>query len=339
MRFTDEDINDPEVMEFLAEQESQWMESPVGVLDRVKKLLLIGDQQSGATLPWNKTHESFRMRPGELTCWAGTNGHGKSQMLGQVMAWLLPTQRVCIASMEMTLEKTILRLLRQCSGQENPTVDFAERWSHWADDRLYLYDQLDNVETTRIIAMINYAAVKLKCEHIVIDSMMKCGVTSEKNDPQKEFVNTLTSLAKMRNIHIHLVHHVRKGTSEYDMPNKYDVKGAGEIVDQVDNLCIVFRNKRKEEDIRNGEDVDAHVPDAWLKIDKQRHGEREDKFSLFFHTPSQQYTPKHGYGAMPWPYPGATILDHTVTTSQENSGRPLGENPAGVSEFPETGFH
>ena len=35
-------------------------------------------------LPWRKTHPDFHFRPAEVTLWAGINGHGKSQIIGQV---------------------------------------------------------------------------------------------------------------------------------------------------------------------------------------------------------------------------------------------------------------
>ena len=37
-----------------------------------------------ALMPWHKTHNLIQFRPGEVTCWGGANGNGKSLVTGQV---------------------------------------------------------------------------------------------------------------------------------------------------------------------------------------------------------------------------------------------------------------
>ena len=39
----------------------------------------------GCYLPWLKTHDHIKLRQGELSIWAGVNGHGKSMLLNQVV--------------------------------------------------------------------------------------------------------------------------------------------------------------------------------------------------------------------------------------------------------------
>ena len=78
---------------------------------------------------------------------------------------------------------------------------------------------------------------------------------------------------------------MRKGESEYKIPNKFDIRGASEIADQVDNIFIIHRNREKEDN--NG---DKDEPDCILKVAKQRHFSWEGKFSLWFHKESGQYT-------------------------------------------------
>lgn len=91
-------------------------------------------------------------------------------------------------------------------------------------------------------------------------------------------------------IHVHLVHHVRKGTSEYDLPNKFGVKGSGSITDQVDNVFMVWKNKKKIDAVQMGETVDdGKEPDAMLICEKQRNGEWEGKVGLWFDRNSWQF--------------------------------------------------
>ena len=44
----------------------------------------IDRQERRAYLPWDKTHNLFQFRPGEVTLWGGVNGHGKSLITGMV---------------------------------------------------------------------------------------------------------------------------------------------------------------------------------------------------------------------------------------------------------------
>ena len=137
--------------------------------------------------------------------------------------------------------------------------------------------------------MCIYAMTVLKIKHIVIDSLMKCGINGDDYNGQKTFVDRLCWAAKTYGGHIHLVHHMRKGRSESDAPDKFDVKGAGEITDMVDNLVIVHRNKEKERAIENGEHVHDGICDTTLIVAKQRHGEWEGKIKLWFHKESQRF--------------------------------------------------
>ena len=123
----------------------------------------------------------------------------------------------------------------------------------------------------------------------MIDSLMKCGIKTDDYNLQKDFVDQLCAIAQDNNCHIHLVHHVRKGDKEGKEPDKFDIRGAGEIADMVDNIFIMHRNKFKERKIEAKQSVDKFVPDASLICAKQRHGEWEGKINLYFHKASQQF--------------------------------------------------
>lgn len=246
---------------------------------------------AGASLPWAKTHEQFRLRPGEVTLWPGFNGHGKSLVLGQIMLHLLREQKVCIASFEMKPITTLARMCRQALGANNPTDDYVRRFCERGGDRLWLYDQHGTVNAERVIAVIYYAAEKLGVNHFVIDSLMKCGIADDDYTGQKRFVDRLCAAAKDTGCHIHLVAHSRKGQDEFSAPGKMDVKGSGSITDQVDNVMTVWRNKRKEQAIAAGK-ADSDMKDQADTIvicDKQRNGEWEGKIGLWFDQASMRF--------------------------------------------------
>ena len=283
--------------DFVGNQESQYITTFAAVSERIVERLRGGTY--GDLLPWHKSHSHVQLRPKEVSIWAGINGHGKSQMTGMVCAWLMRTSRVLIASLEMPIEATAARMIRQCAGVENPADAYIHRWANWTKGRGWVYDQLDSVETSRIFGVIAYAAKELGVNHVFIDSLAKCGVNPDDYNGQKRLIDRMAWMAKTLGIHIHLVHHVRKGEGEAKKPDKFDVKGAGEIIDLCDNLFLVHRNKSKEAKARIGEEVDE--PDASLICAKQRHGEWEGEFALWYHKESMQYTPDNRNIPIPWP--------------------------------------
>lgn len=250
-------------------------------------------------MPWSKTINEFDFRSGEVTLYAGTNGSGKSLITGQIALGLIKQdQKVCIMSFEMKPKRTILRMTRQFSGTDldNPILknkleinnQYLERLKTFSTGKLWLYDQQGTTNSGQVIAVARYCAVELGITHIFVDSLMKCVRGEDDYNAQKAFVDELTALARDHNVHIHLIHHIRKLSSEEVKPNKNDIKGTGAIADQVDNVLLMFRNKAKERKIRNNETVE-NLPDAMLMCEKQRNGEVEDWYNLYYHKDSQQF--------------------------------------------------
>lgn len=250
-------------------------------------------------MPWSKTINDFDFRSGEVTLYAGTNGSGKSLITGQIALGLIKQdQKVCIMSFEMKPKRTIERMLRQFSGTdlENPLLknklevnnQYLERLKKFSTGKLWLYDQQGTTNSGQVISVARYCAVELGITHIFVDSLMKCVRGEDDYNAQKSFVDELTALARDHNVHIHLIHHIRKLSSEEVKPNKNDIKGTGAIADQVDNVLLMFRNKAKERKIRNNEIVE-NKPDAMLMCEKQRNGEVEDWYNLYYHKDSQQF--------------------------------------------------
>lgn len=246
----------------------------------------------GNTLPWDKTHETFRFRMGEVTLWPGINGHGKSQLLGQVVNHLLmQKEKVLIASFEMHPKRTLARMTRQAIGANSPSNEFIRDYANWLIGKLWFYEQMGTVKGDRVIAIIYYGAKELGITHFVIDSLMKCGVDSGDFNAQKVFIDKLCSAARDLNIHIHLIAHSRKGEDEYSPPNKMDVAGSMDITNQVDNVMTVWRNKAKEKLIRTkkASPEDMHKPDCMIICDKQRNGEWEGEIALWMDNASLRY--------------------------------------------------
>ena len=254
----------------------------------VASLLRPGALFGGDALPWPKTHGKFAFRKGEVTLWHGINGHGKSAVTTQVAAYLATQdKKSCLASFEMLPVMTCQRMVKQVAGNGMPTESFAKSFFAAFKGRIWLYDRRDRVDRRALYAVIRYTAIELGVEHFWIDSLMKCVAGEDDYNGQKDFVGDLCSLSHELNIHIHLVHHVRKSGDEKAIPSKFDAKGSGAITDQVDNVLAVWRNKGKEAAIASGKTTDgdggplADKPDFLLICDKQRNGGWEGRIALW----------------------------------------------------------
>jgi twinkle protein len=278
-------------------------------LDEIVQDTISGVKENPILLPWAKTHQDFSYRPGEVTLYAGSNGGGKSLITGQIALGLIKQgQKVCIASFEMKPKRSLERMLRQFSGENIHKPRFMEkdkyisglvnRLKMFSNQHLWFYDQQGTTSAAQVIAVSRYCAKELGVTHVFIDSLMKCVQGEDDYNGQKWFIDELCALARDHNIHVHLIHHIRKLANEEATPNKHDVKGTGAIADQVDNVFLVWRNKKKEHQMSAGAAVDPMTSDAMLMCEKQRNGETEEWYSLWFHKESQQFVEAHDAVAM-----------------------------------------
>ena len=264
-------------------------------------------------LPWEGTQANFEFRKGEVTLWAGQNGHGKSAVTSQVALSLIGQQeKVCIASFEMKPATTLQRMARMWIGMNPYTPEFQsddgikalddlyEQFGEWTDESLWLYDQMGTADTEAVIGMARYCAKELGIGHIFIDNLAKCVKSEDDYNGQKAFMDEMTAIARDYQVHVHVVHHLKKPENEYKLPDKYDSKGSGAIIDLVDNQMLVFRNKLKEDDKKTNGDFakSANDPDQLVLCRKQRNYEGNDEgeptIKLFFSKDSQQYTNRPG---------------------------------------------
>lgn len=235
------------------------------------------------TMLWKKTEGKVNFRPGEVSLWAGVNGHGKSMFLSQVgLDLCYQAERVMVASFEMKPVKQMHRMSRQAYAGSAPTIPFLNTLHAWTDGRLWMYDHVGAVEWRKLIAVMRYAVKEFGITHFVIDSLMKCVPGEDNYNAQKDFVNELCAFAVAHGVHVHLVHHMRKGESEYKAPGKFDIKGAGAITDMVDNVMIIWRDKKAEAEKKGN-------PNCYVSCEKQRNGDFEGRFGFYFDVDSQQY--------------------------------------------------
>lgn len=237
----------------------------------------------GTDQPW------FRFRGGEISVWTGFNGHGKSQMLGQVGLGLLAQgQSICIFSGEMQPARLLKRMTRQATGFAEPAVPFIRKVSRWFDDRLWLFNLTGSADSERLFAVFTYAVRRYGIKTFFIDSLMMISDIPEDGkgclEAQRQFMRKLADFAKRFDAHVHLVAHPRKAMDEKTGPGKQDTAGSGKITNMADNHWSVWANLRDE-----NEPADD-APDAYLEINKQRNGDSQHrKLWLWYDPKSQQY--------------------------------------------------
>jgi len=295
--------------QYLAETDSkQNVKSANLYIPSIKERMRNISKERKLWMPWEKTRESFYYRPGEMTVYAGMNGHGKSQVTAQIaMSLMQQGEKVCMASFEMKPIETIRLMSRMYIGTNPFTEEYQneegfavldalfDKFGEWSNDKLWIYDQMGTTNVETVVGMTRYCGKELGIKHVFIDSLMKVVGSEDDMNGQKQFVGELFSIAKDLQLHIHLIHHIRKPQNEAALPDKYDLKGSGSISDQVDNIFTVWRNKGKEDDMRNagkfGGKSGEH--DGILKCCKQRHyegsGDGEPAIGLWLHKDSAQF--------------------------------------------------
>lgn len=225
--------------------------------------------------------------PGEVTVWAGFNGHKKSMFTSQVALDLCQQRRrVLLASFEMTPGKTLGRMARQAAGVPRPSDEWLGHFEAWSDDKLWIFDHMGRCSPHQTIGLCHYFAEQLRGNDIFIDSLMMVASSEDKMDEQKQFVTDLVRTAQDTNSHIHLVAHCRKppSTGETLPPTRYDIRGTASISDQASNVVLVWANKAKKTALERNPNDEEWIakPDALVIVDKQRHNPFEGKLQLWF---------------------------------------------------------
>lgn len=271
------------------------IKSPSEFFDEVLERITGQNKTFGASLPWVKTHDNLRFRPAEVTMWQGFNGHKKSMVLGYAsLGFIQQEEPVCIASFEMKPASTIARMVKQATGTITPTKKALEKFIQFTDKKLWLYDRMGTVDKEALFGVMYYVADKLGCKHFIIDSLMRVVAGEDDYNGQKDFVTRLCEIAHETNMHIHFVHHNRKG-DETKRAGRYGAKGSGSLSDNIHNALEVFQLP-----VKDGEEKEEGAPDMYIYCDKQREGEWEGAIALWFDPNSLQFLGSPDAGVRAW---------------------------------------
>ncbi len=256
----------------------------------------------------------LEFRPGEVTCWAGYNGHRKSLAIGQAIVDLCTQGEKCLVmSFEMLPAMTLARMCRQVWGVGAPTKRQRDAFMRWTDDRLWIFDHMGRFSTRKCVAVLQYFAEELAGTHVVIDSMMMVCESEESLDEQKQFMTDLVRVAQETGLHVHVVAHCKKPLDEGKIPSKYDIRGSSSISDQAHNIVMVWANQAKKAAVEaagaNAEEKWLEQPDAMLWVGKQRNGSYEGKLKLWWDEACYRFTNERTSPIEPYPIEGDVQYD------------------------------
>ncbi len=268
--------------------------------------LIADDMLAGDHLTFfGDKQELVEFRKGELTVVAGASGHGKSAFMGQIALDLASQGRkICILSLEMTPSRTLYRMARQQEGlhvcgripqYSEGAADRTEAFLKEISPYVFLLDKVGSATPKQVFGAMVQAVKEFECTHIIIDNLMRvCPEYGDSaNEAQKNFVQNLIALAKRLDIHVWLVHHVRKGSNETDEINKYSVRGAAAITDNADNILLLSRNLSKEKKLepKYSFEIDSKEGDSILVVDKQRNGDWQGRIAFWFDRKTYRFCP------------------------------------------------
>ena len=265
--------------------------------------------QIGFAPPFKSMQDLFRYRPGEVIVLAGPNGSGKSQFAGhQTLEAMADGYKACVASMEFRPARYLKRMARQAGTLAEPTPAYLDTIiSDW-NDKLWIFSVTGTAKRDRMLDVFRYCRRRYGVHLFLIDNLAKCGFAEDDYNGQKDFVDQLTDFAKETESIVILVHHMRKGGEDKD-----GVKGTGAITDMVDSVLLIWRNKAKEDKLRelpdneeNREERERLIrqPDGKLMCRKQRNyegvGDGEPQKAMWFDRESYQFL--GGPDQKPWRY-------------------------------------
>ncbi len=228
----------------------------------------------GRDLPFKSLHNKFQLRDNEMTVWVGYKGHGKSAVISQVFVHVMEYSEPCfVISPEFTPVQLLLRMIFQRTRSREPGAEELQEWFDWAVKRLWMYDQQASIKPDDVAPLCRYVCEEYGVKHILIDSLMKCGIAPDDFSRQKLFVDQVQNVAHNYPVHIHLVAHAKKAKDDGAIPGIHDIKGGSEIGDLVENVVAVWRNKPKELAQSLNPMAKEGEPDAMLKVEAQRNSD------------------------------------------------------------------
>jgi len=242
----------------------------------------------GTRIKWKKLQTCLRgWRQSELSIWSGTNFSGKTSILNEIALDLMNNdKKVLICSLEMQPAALLNWLIRQLIDVSELKREHVYTSMDYFENKLYLLNKVGNMDKESIFDVFEFACRKYGIDHIIFDSLKRVNLKgSDLYREQGVFMNDLLDIVQRYDIHLHLVAHSRKKSSDRETPDKSDVSGSGDITDLAHNVFIISRpDKEQKEDYKK----QGMVGDNFIFVKKNREWGTTDFQGLYY----KEYTKK-----------------------------------------------
>jgi replicative DNA helicase len=264
------------------------------IIDQIQN----GHTIKGLRLPWEKVHEEVGIPVG-VTILAGANASYKSTLASQILLWAAKNEniKVGLASFEMTIADLGEMMCQQTAGSNNPTLKYYDRFEAWAEQKVWVFDQLGSITPERVLGAVHAFGLE-GCKLVCVDSLMMCSVggDSNQNEKEREFVASLIGLARTHDMAVMLVHHLRKPSQlaqgQQYIGSKWDIRGSGQVVDLAALVLLSADDQKKTELIIKRDKFNQPLTDAEteyvekhcdlsLTVAKNRYGPFQGRINLW----------------------------------------------------------
>lgn len=242
--------------------------------------------QSVWTFPWRSLTKAFMgQRSGEITLYASGTGSGKSTVLREIaLHHLQRGRRVGSAFLEESPEETLddllglllkspvrqvraaqeLNSILEAEGEESIDFDFhadyteeehAAALKFLTDAPLYFYDHHGTNAFDNILQRIEYMAVALECDVILVDHVTAVVAGMVGNGSERETIDdvmkTLRSIVERTGVHIDIVSQLNrldgKAAEEGGRITLKNLRGSGSLGSVPNSVIAIERDQQSED--------------------------------------------------------------------------------------------
>jgi twinkle protein len=212
--------------------------------------------------PWAGLDAYLRgQRCGEITCWAGGTGAGKSQLVREIAYHLHQKgEKVGIIALEESVVKAALSQISLEMGEKlhDPTVrggidnNAIRGAALTALNNVWFYDHFGSVEADVLLPKIKFMVLGLGVKWVILDhvSIMVSGMATEGDERKRldELMTRLRTTVQECDFGMHLVSHLRKASGtpheEGGRITLDDLRGSGALKQISDNIIAAERNQQ-----------------------------------------------------------------------------------------------
>lgn len=200
--------------------------------------------------PRNRLGEQLSFHPGYTTILTGIPGHGKSEVLDQILMQLCIDYNLkggYFTPENWPTEIHILKLVEKLIGKSAWTKENRgeiNQAKHFLNDRVYWIYPEEGYDLETILNKVRQAVLKYGINWFVIDPWNKLEHLEETTGYVSKCLDLISNFNKKNGTHAFIVAHPTKmkwnyEKGQYDVPGLYDISGSANFYNKADiGLCM-----------------------------------------------------------------------------------------------------